>query len=88
MKREDVYKAFDSERAYQDEMSQRSDRPDMIEDMHMGDILSAIQYNLTLANGWWYQEATPYPKTTDILRKIGALCTKAGETYGMKGRNS
>lgn len=86
MTREKVYEALDSERAYQDEMSQRPDRPDMLEEMHMGDILAAIQYNLTVANGSWYNEATPYVNTTQYLRKIAALCIKAGETFGMEGR--
>ena len=86
MKREDVYKALDSERAYQDEMSQRSDRPDMIEEMHIGDILSAIYYNLGFANAAWYQGSVPHQDAMQYLRKIGALCVKAGETYGMKDR--
>lgn len=86
MKREDVYKALDSERAYQDEMSQRSDRPDMIEEMHIGDILSAINYNFNLATTNWYQGSVPHETAMQYLRKIGALCIKAGETYGMKER--
>ncbi len=86
MKREDVYKALDSERDYQDEMSKSALRPDMIEDMRIGDIISAIQYNLTLANKAWYCGAVPHPEAMTFLRKIGGLCIKAGEIYGMSGR--
>jgi len=52
----------------------------------MGGILTAIQYNLNKAQAEWYLEKTPYPNTTDLLRKIAALCVKAGEDYGMSER--
>jgi hypothetical protein len=83
MKRELVYNAIDSERAYQDEMSSRDNRPDMIEDMHLGDILSAISYNLNLANAAWYKGSFPYQESMEYIRKIAALCVKAGEMNGM-----
>jgi len=87
MKREDVYKALDSERDYQDEMSKSVFRPDMIEDMHIGDILSAIEHNLTLARAAWYKGFVPHPEAMTFLRKIGGLCVKAGESYGMSSRS-
>ena len=42
MKREEVYKVIDTERDFQEKMVADSSRPDMIEDLHVGDVLSAI----------------------------------------------
>ncbi len=86
MTRQEVYTVLDGERAFQDEMSQRTDRPDMIEEMHVGDILSAIQYNLSLATKAWYHGSVPHSDAIGYLRKIAALCIKAGETHGMPSR--
>lgn len=86
MKREEIYKAIDSEREYQDKMSLSKYHPDMIEDMHLGDILSAINYNFGVAQSWWYSEAEPYEKSMEYIRKIAGLCVKAGEQFGMKKR--
>lgn len=86
MKRLKIYQAIDSERNYQDEMTKRNDRPDMIDDLHVGDTLAAIQYNLSQANAVWYKGAAPHTETMQYLRKIAALCVKAGETYGMPER--
>lgn len=52
----------------------------------MGGILTAIQHNLNKATAEWYIEQDPYPNTSDLLRKIAALCVKAGEDYGMTER--
>lgn len=86
MIRNEVYKAISSERDYQDEMSKKPYRPDMIEDMHIGDILSAITYNLNQANAAWYKGSVPHTESVMFLRKIAALCVKAGEIYGMPFR--
>ncbi len=58
MKRQEVFDVISAERDFQDEMSSSPNRPDMIEDLHMGDILSAIQYNLNEATKVWYKEFT------------------------------
>ena len=87
MKRLKIYQAIDTERDFQNEMTKRSDRPDMIDDMHIGDILSAIRYNLDKANEAWYTGSVPHQNSVEYLRKIAALCVKAGEIYGMPERN-
>ena len=87
MERADVYKAIDSEREFQEEMSKDPLRPDIIPDFHVGDTLSAIQYNLDRARGAWYKDAVPHTEALKYLRKIAALCVKMGETYGMESRH-
>ena len=88
MSREEVYKAIDSERDYQDKMSASSDRPDMIEDLHIGDTITAIQRNLNQATETWYLGAVPHDEALKHFRKIAALCVKAGERYGMQLKES
>ncbi len=63
--RKQVYHAIDSERAYQDKMTASQDRPDMIDDFHMGDTLSAIQHNLNKAMESWYPNSAPYKDTME-----------------------
>lgn len=84
--RQQIYDAIDTERDFQDEMTSRTDRPDIIENMHVGDILSAIQYNLNQASAAWYKGSTPHPESMHFLRKIAGLCVKAGEINGMPPR--
>ncbi len=88
MERIEVYYAIDSERDFQDEMTKRSDRPDMIDDLHVGDTITAIRYNLDKATSEWYKGAVPHQNTLEYFRKIASLCVKAGETYGMPKRIS
>ena len=87
MERADVYKAIDSERDFQEEMTRNSLRPDIIIDFHVGDALSAIEYNLDKARDAWYKDAVPHTDALKYLRKIAALCVKMGEAYGMEPRN-
>lgn len=86
MERKEVYAAIDSERDYQDEMTASMDRPDMIVDLHMGDILTAIQHNLNRAIQTWYEGSEPHVESMHYLRKIAGLCVKAGEKHGMPVR--
>lgn len=86
MKREDVYKSIDSERDFQDKLTADQSRPDMIADLHVGDTLTAIQYNLNKAVDAWYVGAVPHQESLKYLRKIAALIVKAGETYGLPNR--
>ena len=86
MKRIEVYNAIDTERDFQDEMTKRDDRPDMIEDFHTGDALTAIRYNLNKAEDAWYSGSVPHQKTMEYLRKICAIAVKLGETQGMPNR--
>lgn len=86
MERQQVYQSIDTERDYQEKMIANPQRPDMIEDLHVGDTLAAIQYNLQLATVLWYQGSAPHSGATEYLRKIAALCVQAGERYGMPSR--
>jgi hypothetical protein len=85
MKRENVFEVIDSEREYQI-LNEDKSESHIVSSLNMGGILTAIQHNLTKAQSEWYCEKAPYPKTTDLLRKIAALCVKAGEDYGMSSR--
>lgn len=87
MEREKVYEAISSERNYQEEMTKRSDRPDIIPEMHVGDALAAMQYNLNKAYEAWYKGSVPHIDTLTYMRKIAALCVQTGEQYGMEERN-
>jgi len=86
MKREEVYKVIDTERDYQIEMTKNNDRPDMIDDLHLGDSLSAIEHILSEARKEWYKGSTPYQNSMDYIRKISGLCVQLGEKYGMPER--
>jgi hypothetical protein len=86
MDRSEVYEVIDTERDFQNEMTLRDDRPDMIKELHVGDTLSAIQYNLDLARKNWYHGAEPHEGAMEYLRKVSGLCVQAGEKYGMPKR--
>lgn len=86
MERTQVYKALDSERDYQEQTTADPNRPDMIEDFHLGDALTAIRYNLRKAEEAWYIGAVPHQEAMKYVRKIGGICVKMGETLGMPER--
>jgi len=86
MEREDVYKAIDTERDFQIDMTAKEDRPDMIQDLHVGDTITAIRYNLDLAQVAWYQGSVPHENAMEYLRKVAGLCVQAGEKYEMPNR--
>jgi len=80
-----VYAAIESERQYQI-ANEDKNGSHIVSSLNMGGILTAIQYNLNKAQETWYNEKEPYSNTTELLRKIAALCVKAGEDYGMVNR--
>lgn len=80
-----VVRAVKSERVFQDMAVADPNNPVMIE-LQMGSILAAIQLNLNKALQAWYSDSEPYPKTTELLRKIAALSFQAGEKWGMPDR--
>ena len=81
-----VYNAIDSERDYQEKMKSDTSRPDMIPDLHIGDTIAAIQYNLDSARIAWYQGSVPHKEAMEFLRKIAGLVVQAGEEYGIPKR--
>lgn len=87
MERKEVYEAIDSERDYQEKGKADLSRPDMIKDLHVGDTIAAIQYNLDKALEAWYKGATPHINAMEYLRKVAGLCVQAGEEYGMLPRS-
>ena len=86
MNRTEVYAAIDTEREYQDKCTADKDRPDMIDDLHIGDTLTAIRHNIRKAEDLWYKGAVPHQDAMEYLRKVAGLIVKAGETYGMPSR--
>jgi hypothetical protein len=88
MKRDQVYKAIDTERAYQKAAVNSPVRTDMIEDFHVGDALAAIEVNLQKARREWYIGTAPHTKATEYLRKIAGICVQIGEAYGMPSRDN
>lgn len=81
-------KSLDSELAYQDAQTSNEDRKDMIEDFHVGDGLSAIQYNLDKAREEWYKNASPHESAMSFIRKITAIGIKLGIANGMPMRET
>jgi hypothetical protein len=86
LERIDVYSAIDGERRFQDYQSSLEERPDMVPEMSMGDLLLAMEENLERARCAWYADANPYPTTMEFVRKGVALGVKAGEQFGMPRR--
>jgi hypothetical protein len=85
---QEVFDVIKGEREYQDRMVQKNNRPDMVEDLHVGDTLTAIRHNLTKAEEAWYKGSTPHPETMGYLRKVAGLIVQAGENFGMPTRRS
>lgn len=87
MNREEVYKSIDTERTFQDKLTADPSRPDMIEDFHVGDGLTAIDYNLRKAQEAWYVGAVPHKDAMKYLRKIAGIIVKLGEVHGLPPRD-
>ena len=87
MTRQEVYTAINTERDYQITHIANVDRPDMIEDLHIGDTIASIEYNLIAARGAWYYGSEPHQAALEYLRKIAGLIVQAGEKYGLPSRN-
>ncbi len=86
MDRLEIYKVIDGERNYQNSMIIDPDRPDMIEDLHLGDTLTAIQFNLDKARQEWYIGSVPHEKSMQYLRKIAGLIVQIAEKNGLPKR--
>jgi hypothetical protein len=88
MERNDVYNVVDTERDFQETYSGTKARPDMLPEMSMGDIISAMEYNMIEAKKIWYRDSPPYQNTMEYIRKLLALGVKAGEQYGIPERKT
>lgn len=87
MTQQATFEAIDTELHYQERETAKSDRPDMLETMSMGDILGAIKVNLDRAYAMWYSDGPPnYGEVTPYLRKIAALCVRAGIQFVLPKR--
>jgi hypothetical protein len=87
MKRDEVYKVIDTERDYQEEMIRNEYKPDIIDDLHLGDTIAAMQYNLDKAREEWYKNAVPHVTSMEYIRKICALGVQIAEKQGMPVRS-
>ena len=86
MERKDVYALIDGERDYQDAMTADPARPDMIDDLHVGDTLSAMRVALRMAEDAWYSGSEPHPNAMEYMRKIAGLAVKCMEKNGAPAR--
>lgn len=86
MKRQEVYKIIDQERDYQDKLIADNRRKDIKPVLTVGETISAIDYNLTEARGFWYHNSDPQKKSMEYIRKIAALCVQLAESYDMPER--
>jgi hypothetical protein len=71
--RDEVYAAIDSERDYQDRMTEDSARPDMINNLSPGDHLLAMEHALLQARTAWYAGSSPHPEAAEYVRKVAGL---------------
>lgn len=83
---EQVMEAVQTELDYQNKATQDPSQTHMIEDFHVGDSLSAMQYNLDKAREQWYKGSTPHQGCMEFIRKITAIGIKMGMTNGMPHR--
>ena len=86
MTEEEVFKVLSGERSFQKKMVADVSRPDMIDDFHVGDGLTAINYNLRKAEEAWYKGAVPHTEAMEYLRKVAGIVVQLGERYGMPER--
>ena len=86
MDTQNILEIIVDERNYQDKEAANPSRPDIKDEMAMGEILLAIEYNMAQARTAWYPASAPYGTVTNYLRKVAALCVKAGEQFGMTER--
>ena len=81
MKREDVYKLIDGERAYQIERHKNHKVPHRDEDHSVADWITYIEYNVTKVKFWIYHLETEHALRE--IRKVTALgvaCMEYNET--------
>lgn len=83
MKREEVYKAIDSERDYQDSKWGDVNDPDYVS-YEPAQFLIDIELHLARAKQANYN--IDKEETLNELRKIAALAVKCGEVHGMNAR--
>ncbi len=86
MTRKEVYEVIDSEREYQIRAVADKNRPDIIEDLHVGDTIAAIWVNLDKALFEWYSGAVPHQAAMGYIRKVAALSVQIMEKYGAPKR--
>lgn len=85
MNREKVFTVINSECLYQEIMAQ-DENSHVVGEFPLGSALTAIRYNLELAEKAWYLNRTPHEETMSYLRKIAAIIVKQAEQNGMPER--
>ncbi len=81
-----VLESVKTEIDYQEKTTLDPNKPHMIKDFHVGDALSAIQYNLDKARDEWYNGSSPHQESMEFIRKITAIGVKMGMVNGMPPR--
>jgi hypothetical protein len=88
MKREQVYKALDTEREYQEKHTANPDRPDMVEEFGLGQGILAMEHLLQTARFLWYSDNPQdnFQGTMEYIRKVAGVAVAMGEKYGLPSR--
>lgn len=84
--REAVYMIVDSERTYQDRMTESAERPDMVPQLSLGDHILAMEKCIEEARRHWYGGSSPHLPTLDFIRKVTGLGVRCMETFGARDR--
>lgn len=80
-----VFQSIVSERAYQS-AEEKDEKSHIVESFPLSAGITAIEHNLRKAADSWYNGKAPYQESMNLIRKIGAICIKMGEQYGMQPR--
>lgn len=81
--RNDVYKAIDSERDYQDSLGKERARSPGIDSLTQAENLVLISHYLRKAeDAWVLNPGEAVEETQNILRKIAGICVRTMEKYG------
>lgn len=86
MNRETVFTVINGECAYQEAMA-HDENSHVVGEFPLGSALTAMRYNLELAEKAWYLNRTPHEETMSYLRKIAAIIVKQAEQNGMPERS-
>lgn len=86
MNRETVFNVINGECAYQEAMA-HDENSHVVGEFPLGSALTAIRYNLQMAEECWYSSLAPRETSMVYLRKIAAIIVKQAEQNGMPERS-
>lgn len=80
--REAAYRAFDSERDYQDTFWPQDGRLGVPNPLTIGEFVLLLEQYCSEARAMWKTEKKPEGQTLEIVRKIGGIATNCLEQHG------